>query len=118
MPEATITLPIRTVSEANVREHWAVKARRAKGQRLVAKVKCAPVGTYVGRCAKVGIDIHLVRIGVRKLDTDNLARSMKAVRDGVSDALGIDDGDPFLRWRYSQKKGKPKEYAVEVRITW
>ena len=35
---------------------------------------------------------------------------------GIADALGIDDRDPRVSWRYSQKRGKPKEYLVEVSI--
>jgi hypothetical protein len=35
---------------------------------------------------------------------------------GVADWLGIDDGDKRLTWRYAQRRGKPKEYAAEVKI--
>jgi hypothetical protein len=62
------------------------------------------------------LTITLTRIGVRNLDADNLANSFKHVQDGIADALGIDDGDPLLTWRYGQRRGKPKEYAVEVAL--
>jgi len=39
-----------------------------------------------------------------------------AVRDGVADAIGIDDGSARIEWKYAQEKGKPKEYAVIVGI--
>lgn len=62
--------------------------------------------------------VSLVRIygsRGREMDSDNLAGSMKAVRDGIADALGIDDGDTNrVRWSYSQKRGK--WYAVHVTI--
>jgi len=61
--------------------------------------------------------ITLTRIAPRRLDPgDNLNSSMKAVRDGIADALGIDDGDARLTWKYAQRKGNPKEYAVEVEV--
>jgi len=34
----------------------------------------------------------------------------------VADALGIDDRDPRVDWRYAQRRGAAKEYAVEIRI--
>ena len=40
----------------------------------------------------------------------------KAVRDGIADALEVDDGDTRLTWKYAQEKGKPKEYAVRVAL--
>jgi hypothetical protein len=39
------------------------------------------------------------------MDGDNSIGSLKAVRDGVADALGIDDGDPRLTWEYRQETG-------------
>ena len=50
------------------------------------------------------------------LDSDNLASSLKAVRDGVADAMGVDDGCSRIQWCYAQRKGKPREYAVLVEI--
>ena len=48
--------------------------------------------------------------------SDNLAAALKHVRDGVADALGMDDGDPRLVWLYGQRRGRPGEYAVLVEI--
>jgi len=30
--------------------------------------------------------------------------------------LGIDDRDPRVTWTYAQRRGKPKQYAVEVEV--
>ena len=66
------------------------------------------LGTYV---------ITLTRIAPRPLDSDNLARSFKAIRDGIADALKINDGSKRLTWNYEQRKGsKPKQYAVQIEI--
>ncbi len=108
----TYLIPVRTVSEANTRCHWAVRAKRAKEHKHMAAV-------YTGLTARKGTPtylpgpksqfiIRLTRIG-RKMDSDNLAGSMKAVRDGIAYWLDIDDGDDRITWRYDQvKPGKDK----------
>lgn len=110
----SLTLPIRTVSEANMREHWSAKANRARLQRQFTKVSLGP---HFRKIMITGaFTITLTRVGVRPLDDDNLARSFKAIRDGVADALGIDDGSALLTWKYDQMRGRPKEYAVKIQI--
>jgi hypothetical protein len=34
------------------------------------------------------------------MDSDGVAAAAKYVRDGIARAIGIDDGDPRLDWRY------------------
>ena len=116
-----VLLPIRTWSEPNLRGHWGRRARRAHKQRETARmlVRAAlaslpPSKPVCDRKRKS--TIRLTRLAPRELDSDNLVASMKAVRDGVADALGMDDGDERLRWRYAQRKGKPGEYSVLVEI--
>lgn len=61
-----VTLPMRTLSEANARSHWT--------------------------------------------------------RDGVADALGVDDRDPRVEWVYGQRRGSAKDatlalgYGVSIEI--
>ena len=107
----TINAPIKTVSEANRRDHWAARARRAKKQRSDAfyAVKAAGFKFQGGRLV-----VFLTRFGRRTLDDDNLARSLKSVRDGVADALKVDDGDPRIGWVYFQAINK--KYSVEIDI--
>lgn len=105
----TVYLPIRIQSTANLRECWQAKARRAKTQRMTAFM--AMHGT---ERPALPVTITLTRIGAKALDSDNLAAGFKAVRDGVADWLGIDDGSPLVTWRYEQRRGKPREYAAEV----
>lgn len=50
------------------------------------------------------------------MDSDNLAISQKGVRDGVADWLGVDDGHPDIEWRYEQRTGGAKVYAIEVEV--
>jgi len=114
-----IKLPVKTVSEANIREHWALKARRARNQRQTALLftqlavrKFKPSWFPV----KGKLVITITRIGVRQLDDDNLARAHKAVRDGIADALKVDDGDDRLSWCYEQRRGDVREYHVLVKL--
>lgn len=95
----TVTLPIHTVSEANRRDCWQVKARRTKKHR---KTAAALVPRFGLPCI-----VTLVRVGVRSLDSDNLQGALKATRDGVADRLGVPDNDPRIEWRYGQAKGTP-----------
>ena len=98
-------IPVKTVSEANTREHWAVKADRAKRQRLAAHLctlaaLCRAGWKYGGE----RVIIRLCRKSTKQLDGDNLQSSQKHVRDGIADALEVDDGDKRLSWRYRQSK--------------
>lgn len=99
--------PLRTESTLNKREHWAVRAKRAKAHRE-AGFFCAPQG-FALPCR-----ITLTRIAPRALDCDNLAASFKSVRDGIADRLGVNDRDPRITWAYAQERGKPKEYRVRA----
>ncbi|MEK9722414.1 MAG: hypothetical protein VW405_02865 [Rhodospirillaceae bacterium] len=110
----SFTAPIRLVSEANTREHWAKKAKRAKAQRAAALMAMRAAGSAKIEPPYV---VVLTRIAPRVLDDDNLARAFKAVRDGVAEALRVDDGDTRqIRWAYRQERGEPKEHAVRVTV--
>lgn len=113
-----ILIPIHTVSEPNLREHWRKRANRTRNQRTATR---AIVHAQLYRekivTGKKPLIISLTRIAPRALDSDNLAGSFKAVRDGIADALGTDDGSPLLEWRYGQEKGGPRQYAVCIEIT-
>jgi hypothetical protein len=112
-----ITVPIRLVSEANSRGHWAVKARRVKSQRKATAVALwtegGPMPSGLVPCV-----VTITRVAPRQLDLgDNLAVSAKAVRDEVAKWLRVDDGPGSpVSWRYGQRKGEPGEYACEIRI--
>lgn len=103
-----VTIPIKTVSETNQREHWASRHRRRKSQRWAAW--CHTPGHPVP-CV-----VTLTRVAPRSLDDDNLRGALKAVRDGIADRLGVDDADPRVEWRYGQRKGEPRQYGVEVEL--
>ena len=118
-----IEIPVRLVSLLNSREHHMARARRAKQQRSLARLQTiarlcrSPLWARVANGC--GLVVTITRIGPRELDDDNLAGSAKHVRDGIADALGIDDGDKRIVWRYRQAKftGAARGgYSCAVRI--
>lgn len=108
----SLVIPIRTISEANVRSHFHAKAKRVKEQRSVARWT---VGT---RWRSVGLPcvVKLTRVAPKELDDDNLRSALKAIRDGVADALGIDDRDSRVTWDYAQQPAARRRYAVSIEI--
>lgn len=107
-----ITIPMRTKSEANQREHWRAKAARVAKQR--ALVELAFRAAYTRQ--PFPLLITMMRVAPCALDDDNLAGSMKATRDSVASVLGIDDRDPRVSWRVAQRRGAVREYAVEIEV--
>jgi hypothetical protein len=112
----TLVTPIKLVSEANMREHWFIKNKRKKSQQ--AMVQACWLQSGLDRVTwAFPLKITFTRIGVRKLDSDNLAGSGKAVRDQIAKLLGVNDGDESkVTWHYAQRKGAPKQYGLEVRF--
>jgi len=60
--------------------------------------------------------VRLVRRAPRRLDGDNLAGALKSVRDGVADALGVDDRNPRVRWVVDQETARASDVLVEVYV--
>ena len=98
-------------STTNEREHWAVKAGRAKKEREAALLKLQSKG----RPPELPVTVELTRHGVRLLDDDNLAAAFKSVRDGVADWLGVDDGDARITWVVKQRKA-PKHPGTMILV--
>lgn len=109
-------MALRTVSEANAHTHWRARQKRAKAQRGAAFAYLRRPTTPLRPVASALV-VTLTRIAPRALDDDNLAGSQKHVRDGVADALGINDRDPLVTWRYAQRRGGKGQYAVHITIT-
>lgn len=115
---------IKTASEANSSEHWTVKAKRHKKQKLAIKKILIIDKPNIRLPCKVS----LTRLAPRILDAhDNLAVSMKYIVDAIADylcpgkAAGRADDSKQITWAYDQKKGQPKEYGVFIQIesdTW
>jgi len=105
MPEEAsevIEIPIRTGRGMNGREHWRARAARVKKER-------AAIGWALKSATKPAIpcSVLLTRCAPSNgLDDDNLAGSLKSVRDAVAEWLGVDDRDRMtVRYRYAQRRG-------------
>jgi len=116
MVSIAFEIPIKTVSEANAHEHWRVRQKRAKAQRASACVHCLG---HVFRAygSILPATVTLTRLGPRTLDSDNCAGAMKHIRDGVADAIGVDDGDERYDWQYRQEKSKTYGVRIEIHPT-
>ncbi len=105
-----ILVPIRIESVPNLREHWSARAKRWREQRASV--------WYSLKAAKAPVElpctVTLTRIAPRELDSDNNTAGCKGARDAVADWLMVNDNDPRIEWRYGQRKGDPKQYALEV----
>lgn len=111
-------IPGHVPSAANLREHWRARHGRTKQQRLHARTETwyhVPL-TTVKAVRDFGGVVTLTRVAPRPLDSDNLASSLKAHRDGIADALGVNDGDARIQWVYAQAKCGKGEQGVLVKI--
>lgn len=143
----SITIPLRIESVGNKREHWGTKATRTAEHRRLGRVlvlahlprrytevwngqhfrtvaKSAPrkpeslretIGDWTPST------VTFTRIGPAELDDDNVVIGCKAVRDGVAQALGVDDRPPLFIAKYAQQvrrfpKGTPPECKYGLRI--
>ena len=105
----TLTIPIRTVSALNYREHWRHRARRVKAERAQTAWHLLGMAPPALPCT-----VTLTRIAPSNgLDSDNLPGAAKGIRDQIAQWLGVDDRDPRVQWRYAQERG-PWGVRVEI----
>lgn len=107
----TLTIPYRLPSAANMREHWAAKAKRVKEQRNL-------VTMFLGKPTHPAfpLTVRLTRIAPRALDGDNLQSAFKAVRDAVAAWIGVPDNHAGIVWEYGQAAKGVGEYAILIDI--
>lgn len=109
----SFTIPLRTEPGQNAREHWRVAAKRIKREK---EVTAWHAGSLL-RGLRMPCVVTLTRLSSGTLDTDNLAGSMKGVRDAVAKLIGVDDGDVSrVQYRYAQEKVKRGTYGVRVDV--
>lgn len=114
LPSFAVALKIRTISMANVREHWSVRAKRNKGHRAAVAAQFVWCPSFL-RDTPFPLVVTLTRYGKRLLDDDNLAGSFKAIRDEVAAQLGRDDNPKSgISWVYKQDKSK--EYSIRIEV--
>jgi hypothetical protein len=112
-----------TRSEMNQRDCWRARHKRLSEHRNVTRAVLAVeakalIASLVSPPApSPWFIVTLTRVAPSSgLDDDNLRSALKGVRDGVADALGVDDGSPLIEWHYAQRRGRARQYAVEISI--
>ncbi len=129
MTLASVVIPLRLPSLANMRGHWSKKARIVKAQRDAVTLalkdrRMAAVNvmrawlhgefldgqhdvlvTTITRCAPRQLDPH-----------DNLPMSCKPTIDAVAAYLGLDDRDARLRFVCRQEKAKWPSIRIDFDV--
>lgn len=97
----------------NARVHWTKKSKAAKAYRAACHL-LAKQARITAPAGEALLMLEFVPPDRRRRDDDNLLAMFKAGRDGLADALGIDDNVFATQIRVS--KETIKGGAVRVRI--
>lgn len=87
----------------NARAHWRKKAKAAKSYRTTCHIMTKQA-RIVAPEGKVHLVLTFCPPDRRRRDDDNCLASMKSGRDGIADALGIDDS----RFETTIRMGEPR----------
>ena len=102
-------------SQGRTRGGNIVRARKRKALRKLAAWSTRARLSVLPRSGRVGrLIVTLIRFSPRPYDSDGWQAAAKPIRDGVADALERRDNDPDIEWRYEQRRGLPKSYAVAI----
>ncbi|MDV9031354.1 endodeoxyribonuclease RusA [Pseudomonas sp. RAC1] len=112
MSDLTLPWPPAACSP-NARVHWSKKSRAAKAYRAACHALAKQAGLHPPE-GQALLVVEFVPPDRRRRDDDNLLAMFKAGRDGLADALGIDDNVFTTIFRVS--KETTKGGAVRVRI--
>lgn len=93
----------------NARTHWAPKASATKKHRDWARWAAQPFGPI--EAEQLSVTVIFFPPDNRRRDDDNMLASIKAFRDGISDALQVDDS----KWVTKIQRG-PKIQHGNVRF--
>lgn len=104
----------------NARLHWAPKAKLKATARDYARIATyeamqrylATQAHYEGE-HKLGVTVTFYPPDNRRRDDDNMVGSFKAYRDGIADALGVDDRR-FQPHYFFEAAQAPGSIVVEV----
>lgn len=105
----------------NKRLHWAIKRKytMAYRQECMGRV-WRQVGLqqarefFVGHSGEFNVKITFHKPDNRKRDDDNIIASFKAGRDGVADALNVDDNRFVVTYSVSKENVKGGLVVIEV----
>lgn len=111
-------VPIKTVSEANISEHWTKAHKRHKAQKLAIKLHCNALKTHR---IEPGDTIVLSRLSNRRMDFVNLVVSLKWIQDSCAELIfpGLapgraDDEKHGVIWRFEQESAKKQAVKIQL----
>ena len=98
----------------NARKHWAAKAKAAKSYRATCWALAKEAGLSVDWDGAVHLWITFTPPSLRAYDDDNLIAAFKSGRDGLADALGINDKRFRVQPWVSEKSIKGGSVCVKL----
>lgn len=123
---SALVVTARTNAHIHWRQRYAIDQEdRAHGRKLVewrgGKQAERPWLRTIGEhflAAGGRIHVEFTRLSTATCDDDNLPSAFKAVRDGIAEALGIDDGSDRYAWSYGQRRIKRGETPGFEVVLW
>ena len=98
----------------NARGHWSKKAKAAKSYRHACRIITFASGIKAPD-GRVLLVLEFVPPDRRERDDDNLVACFKAGRDGIADALGINDNRFTTQFSLRAEPVKDGAVIVEIR---
>lgn len=97
-PSVVVTLPFRVESRANknTSNHWGERSRVSAKQRQGTCLMLTSKRAQLTKMLAAGLVVRVVRVAPARSELDghdNLGMALKAITDGVADALKVNDRD-------------------------
>jgi hypothetical protein len=109
-------MPVRLVTELNMREHWRARHGRTTKQRHATAVALLAFAPWRWD-QRHALEVTIVRIAPKRFDVgDNLEACAKHIRDQLAQWLGVNDNSDRVTWRVEQERRGPREYGCRVEI--
>jgi len=113
MATAVVFLPFPSPKlSPNARQHWVILARAKKSARTQAAWQLKADGIGQINADALHVKVTFFPPDNRRRDLDNMIAASKALLDGVSDVVGIDDS----KWTISASKAPPIMPNGQIRI--
>lgn len=103
-----------SVLSPNARAHWTKRHKAAKSYRGDCYLLCKQAG-ITAPAGRIRLLLEFIPPDRRSRDDDNLVAAFKAGRDGLADALGVDDSRFSMEVRLSSRTVKGGAVEVQFR---
>jgi hypothetical protein len=112
-PALAISLAVDTRPERNVRNKWATIGRTQETREAITDELAVALGEGRALPSAGPFFVRLTRLSPGKPDDDGLPDALKAARDTMAAALGIDDGRAEIAFAYA---GERRKGAIGLRV--